>query len=300
MAAPPPGNPPAAEVTVDTQLVERLLEAQHPDLARRPLHLAAEGWDNLTFRLGQDMAVRMPRRQASARLIENEQAWLPQFAPRLPIRIPSPVRVGVPGAGFNWHWSIVPWIEGDQALNAPLRPTEAGRLGEFLRALHDLPMPAAAPHNPYRGVALADRKSPISDRLSQLAAETEHRALARAASASFDVAADAVLASQRSWLHGDLHGKNILSDGGRIAAIIDWGDICAGDIATDLAALWIMFPTEAHGSFWDEYGEVSRATLHRAGGWAIVFGLMLWAAHHEADPVFAKAGLEAINRACEM
>ena len=297
MAAPPPGNPPAAEVTVDAALVVRLLGAQHPDLAGLPLHLEAEGWDNLTFRLGTDLAVRLPRRHASAQLIKNEQAWLPTLAPHLPIPIPAPVRSGTPAAGFPWHWSVVPWIDGEQALSAPLRPSEAGRLGAFLRALHDIPVPADAPHNPYRGVALADRMSPIADRLKQLAAEPEHEELTRAATATFGVAAAAAPDSDPSWLHGDLHGKNIISDGGHIAAIVDWGDICAGDIATDLAAIWMMFPSKTHGAFWDVYGKPSAATLQRARGWAISFGLMLWGAHHEADPKFAQAGIDAIERA---
>ena len=54
------------------------------------------GWDNAMFRLGEQLAVRLPRRIAVAKLIDHEQRWLPQLAPLLPIAVPAPVRAGQP------------------------------------------------------------------------------------------------------------------------------------------------------------------------------------------------------------
>jgi aminoglycoside phosphotransferase (APT) family kinase protein len=67
-----------------------------------------------------------------------------------------------------------------------------------------------------------------------------------------------------------------LVDKGGITGIIDWGDLAAGDRATDLAALWCLFP-EKHlrEQVIDAYGEVSQETLARAKGWAILFGVVL-------------------------
>ena len=53
---------PAAEVSVPPELVRRLLAAQQPDLAHLPVRLIAHGWDNLMYRLGDELAVRLPRR----------------------------------------------------------------------------------------------------------------------------------------------------------------------------------------------------------------------------------------------
>jgi aminoglycoside phosphotransferase (APT) family kinase protein len=89
-------NMPAAEIDIDDGLVRRLLADQHPDLAGLPLALVANGWDNAIFRLGDDLAVRLPRRQLGADLVVNEQRWLPELAPRLPLRVPVPLRVGSP------------------------------------------------------------------------------------------------------------------------------------------------------------------------------------------------------------
>jgi hypothetical protein len=63
---------PAAEVSVSPELVRRLLEAQQPDLAHLPVRLMAYGWDNFMYRLGDELAVRLPRRAAAAGLIVHE------------------------------------------------------------------------------------------------------------------------------------------------------------------------------------------------------------------------------------
>src|SRR5688572_28502950 len=104
-----PAVPPDAEAPIDIPLVLALLKEQHPDLAGLSLVEAGEGWDNQTFRLGNDLAVRLPRRAASAPLIELEQRWLPSLALHLPLQVPSPLRIGRPGCGFPWRWSVTRW-----------------------------------------------------------------------------------------------------------------------------------------------------------------------------------------------
>jgi hypothetical protein len=50
----------------------------------------------------------------------------------------------------------------------------------------------------------------------------------------------------------------------------------SGDIATDLAAFWMIFPKEEnrHQAL-PEYGNISEATRRRAKGWAMFFGILL-------------------------
>src|SRR5919202_6625186 len=112
---------PHADLAVDAALVRRLLEEQHPDLAGLPLRLVANGWDNLILRLGDDLLVRVPRREAAAHLVRHEQEVLPRIAPALPVAVPVPVRVGVPSVAFPWHWSVLRWFEGVLAADAGLR-----------------------------------------------------------------------------------------------------------------------------------------------------------------------------------
>ena len=113
------GTKPPPEATITLSLVRALLQEQHANLAHLALSDIGEGWDNRLFRLGDDFAVRMPRRAISAALIEREQRWLPRLSPRLPLPIPVPRRVGRPGCGFPWPWSITSWFPGQSALLAP-------------------------------------------------------------------------------------------------------------------------------------------------------------------------------------
>src|SRR6478609_8517970 len=115
---------PAAELTLDEHGVRRLVRTVAPELGDLPLTRFAEGWDNVTLRLGSDLAVRMPRRLRAAPLIRHEQHALPLFAMHLAavnIHTPLPVFAGAPTPEFPWPWSIVPWLPGRQALGLPRR-----------------------------------------------------------------------------------------------------------------------------------------------------------------------------------
>src|SRR5437762_13473462 len=115
----PADNTPAAEVAIDDALVRGLLNEQLPDLSGLPLVRLAEGWDNVIYRLGDELTVRLPRRRLAAALVEHEQRWLPQLAPGLPLAIPAPVGIGRPGRGFPWSWSVCPWLPGVVAQQVP-------------------------------------------------------------------------------------------------------------------------------------------------------------------------------------
>ncbi|HVM40394.1 MAG TPA: aminoglycoside phosphotransferase family protein [Acidimicrobiia bacterium] len=272
MTALAPGTPPA-EVDVDAELVRRLLVAQHPDLADLPLSPVANGWDNAMFRLGDDLAVRLPRRALAAPLAEVEQRWLPDVAVGLPLAVPAPVRTGEPGEGFPWRWSVVPWIPGRSADEAAVSPSEAAVMGALLGAVHR-PAPPGAPRNPYRGVPLADRADTMAERLERLDGVPgfDRAGVERAWDAAV---AEPLHEGVPVWIHGDLHPRNVLADGGRLTGVVDWGDMCGGDPATDLACAWMLFPVEAHGAFRDAYGGIDDVTWARARGWAVFFAVVL-------------------------
>jgi aminoglycoside phosphotransferase (APT) family kinase protein len=287
---------PPAEHEVDEALARALLAEQHPDLADLPIRPAAHGWDNVMFRLGEDLALRLPRRAIGAELIATEQRWLPALAPRLPVAIPAPVRIGRPGCGYPWPWSVTRWIAGQTAAARPLREDEAPRLGAFLKALHT-PAPADAPFNPYRSIPLAER------------AKTE-ATVARVAAARPDLLTEQVRAAWRegvaaaidlapTWIHGDLHALNVLSDQGRLSGVIDWGDMARGDPATDLYGLWMLMPDRAaREAALEAYGGTSEATLKRARGWAVAMGVILVEAGLNNDPSHLAIG-ERTLRALE-
>jgi aminoglycoside phosphotransferase (APT) family kinase protein len=294
-AAPPLGTP-AAEFAIDAALVAGLLADQHPDLADLPLRVVDAGWDNALFRLGDRLAVRLPRRAVSAPLIANEQIWLPRLAAQLSLPVPAPYRKGEPGRGYPWGWSVVPWLAGTPADQDQPPASQAVPFAAFLRSLH-VEAPADAPINTVRGGPLAQRAATVEARLRRLAAagmiaQEIWQIWRSALSAPLDVAP--------TWLHGDLHSRNVLVEGGAISGIIDWGDITSGDRATDLASIWMLFaePRARHDAL-AAYADLSEATLQRARGWAVLFGAMLLDSGLHDNPRNAAIGERTLRRVAE-
>lgn len=265
---------PPAELEIDEVLVRTLLVEQHPDLAELPLRHIDAGWDNALWRLGDDLIVRLPRRSFAVGLTLNEQRWLPAIGDSLPLPVPRPVKVGMPSKAFPWPWSVVTYLVGTPGDVCALTdgPDAAWQLARFLRALH-VPAPPDAPLNPLRGsVPVGTRAEDFELLLARVGREIEPgplRAIWNAGAAAPGRQGPPV------WLHGDLHPANVLTDRGTLVGIIDFGDMCAGDAASDLAAAWIVLPDGAAGTFFDLYGGLDRATEQRARAWAALLGLML-------------------------
>ncbi|WP_062355612.1 aminoglycoside phosphotransferase family protein [Herbidospora yilanensis] len=255
------------QIDVSAELVRDLLRDQHPDLADRPVRLGARGWDNQLWRLGDDLAVRLPWATESADdLLRKEHTWLPVLAPRLPLPVPVPQRLGEPSARFPRPWIVTTWVPGDPADRAPVTGG-ADVLAAFLRALHQ-EAPGHAPLGRGRGGPLAGYTAGFE------------RQLAEAAGAGLVGDPDAVRAVWEEavrapawpgpplWLHGDLHPANVLTAGGVICGVVDFGDLCAGDPACDLSAAWLLLPDGAADDF-HAACQVDAATVRRARGWAV-------------------------------
>ena len=284
---------PAAEVVVDVTLVRALLRDQHPDLAELPLRVAANGWDNVIVRLGDELAVRVPRRAAAARLIEHEQRWLPGIAARVAavVPVPEPVRTGRPALGYPWSWSVVRWLPG-RPVGARAAGAEVARdLAAFLDLLH-VPAPPEAPANPFRAVPLAARSEAVLTRLdgSDL---PRAAALATAWRAAADLPAHT---GPPVWVHGDLHPFNVLVTatgvgGDRLSAVVDFGDLTAGDPAVDLATAWLTLDGPGRQVLRADLA-VDDDTWGRARGWAIAIGSAL---HLSDDRTFRAAARRIVE-----
>jgi aminoglycoside phosphotransferase (APT) family kinase protein len=268
----PANGTPVAEFEITSAFATALLADQHPDLARLPLRLVGEGWDNVLFRLGDWLAVRLPRRAAAANLICHEQTWLPRLAAQLSLPVPAPCRIGTSALGYPWRWSVVPWLPGQSADENQPVASQATKLGTFLRSLH-VPAPADAPVNPLRGVPLRQRAAGVQERMQRLSARTN--LITPQIRQVWEAGLTATVDVSSTWLHGDLHPRNVLVEDGIISGIIDWGDITSGDCATDLASIWMLFAeAQARHDALAAYGELSEATLQRAKAWAVLFGVM--------------------------
>ncbi|MFS0732763.1 aminoglycoside phosphotransferase family protein [Microbacterium sp. 1P10UB] len=293
---------PAAEVVITAELVRSLVRSQAAHLgaaASAPLRRAGSGWDCELWRLGDDLAVRMPRRALAAPLVLHEQQVLPLLGPRLRaegVDVPEPVLAGAPGHGYPWAWSVVPWFDGISASTTDRagRSAWAGALGRAIFALHS-PAPAEYPPNPFRGGPLSGRSDAVTARVAAVSRRLSVE-VRRAAETVWQagVAAPAWSAAP-VWIHGDVHPGNLIVRGDRLRALIDFGDVTAGDPAYDLAIAWLAFDATGRASFRSAYGSpADHALWTRARAWAVAMALLL-IAHGDDDPAAHREGHAALR-----
>jgi aminoglycoside phosphotransferase (APT) family kinase protein len=279
------GRPPA-EVRVDAQLVRLLLTAQFPHWADLPLAAVdSSGWDNVIYRLGMDLAVRLPRRRIGAEQVGKLHRWLPGLAGRLPLAIPAVVGQGVPGEDYPWQWSITSWLPGDiaPACRDLDHQSAAIRLAGFIEALRAID-PAGGPVSEFRR-DLADRDRQVTAAIDGLDDASHRAATSRAwrrarAAPAWDGPA--------VWMHGDLHPANLLVTSGELTGVVDFGLLAVGDPAVDLMVAWTFLSAPARRAFRAAL-PADEATWERGRGWALDLGLRC-AANSADNPLLGEIG----------
>jgi aminoglycoside phosphotransferase (APT) family kinase protein len=261
----------ADELEIDIPLVRRLLADQFPELAGLPLEpVASPGTDNAIYRLGSDLALRLPRIHWAAGQPALDARWLPGLAPLLPLPIPVPLATGAPGQGYPWSWSVVPWLEGETAHAEPINDLEraATDLAAFIAAMHRLD-PADGPPP---GTSTFARGEPLA--LRDDATRTAIASLGDAVDAEAVTAAwEAALRAPEwegvpVWLHGDLDARNVLVQDDRLSGVIDFGCLSIGDPACDVAVVWKMLSAGTRDIFRTALA-IDDATWARSRGWAL-------------------------------
>lgn len=287
------------EVHTDVSLVGRLLTAQFPqwaDLCIEPVHSA--GTDNVIHRLGDDMAVRLPRIRRAAGQVDKEHRWLPRLAPLLPLAIPVPLGKGMPAEDYPWQWSVYRWLDGeDVTVERIADPRHAAiELGRFVAALQRIDPddgPRPGEHNSFRGVALAERDASTRMAITSLDGTID----AGAATQAWEAALHApVWDGPLVWIHGDLLAGNLLARQGRLSAVIDFGCLGVGDPACDVMAAWTFLSAESREAFRAAV-HVDDATWARGRGWALSVGLIALPYYQVSNPVLARIARRAIDEA---
>jgi len=287
------------EMDTDVSLVGRLLAAQFPQWAGLPIEqVRSAGTDNAIYRLGDDMAVRLPRRPGpSTGQVDKEHEWLPRLAPFLPLAIPVPLAKGKPGEGYPWHWSVCRWLEGENATSeriADLRQA-ATDLAQFVTALQRIDPaggPPAGEHNFGRGVPLAQRESRTREAIEALDGTLETEAVTAAWEAALQAPA---WQGPPVWIHGDLSAGNLLAAQGRLSAVIDFGCLGVGDPACDLMVAWTLFSGESREAFRAALS-VDDATWTRGRGWALSWALIFIPYYLNTNPVGIGNALHTIDQ----
>lgn len=270
------------EVETSPDLVRRLLAAQLPAYAELPIErVDAGGTVNALFRLGTDMAVRLPRRADQD--IDREHATLRRIGPELPVEVPEPLAKGRAGDGHPFDWCIHRWLEGESPLAEAVKDRErlARDIAAAIAALWSIDGTGAPTVG--RGTSLVRWDAAARKGIEALASEIDVDIVTRA----WEESLAAPESQSAVWVHGDLIPGNILMRDGRLAGILDWGGSGLGDPACDLQPAWALLDPAARAAF-RELLDVDDATWIRGRGWALWTALAGIPYYRETNPVFAQ------------
>jgi len=270
---------------IRSDVVSCLVRMQVPWLAHEQVTTVdVDGWDNSSFRVGQQHVARMPTADGYVPAVEKEHRWLPVLAPHLPVSVPEPVHRGEPGCGFPRPWSLYGWIPGDTAAKGVDDLSRfAVDLAGFLCALQGIDAtgaPAAGDHSFGRGGPLSRYTRDVLDNLPILPSDMDTGAVVRVWKAAVARPYD----GPPVWFHGDMAPSNLLVTDDRLSAVIDFGTCGVGDPACDFVLAWTYLDADAAKILRARTG-VDDATWSRGAAWALWKALLTAA---EDDPAAAE------------
>lgn len=279
------------EVSIDSQLVSRLLADQFPEAARLSIReVRSTGTVNAVYRIGDHLAARLPRVERWAGDLVRELRWLPELSSHLTVAIPRPVFAGAATDYYGMPWAVYEWLAGtpyaddtiDDEGNAAL--ALAGFVSELRQA-----SPAGAPAAGRRPLRELDAGTRDAIRASGSMIDSP------AAMRVWDVAVDSPeWEGTPVWIHTDLLRPNLLAHAGRLSAVIDWGGAGVGDPAADVIAAWSVFGASGRRVFRTELG-VDDAIWNRARGYALHQAAAIIPYYRVTNPAFVTMATRTIR-----
>jgi aminoglycoside phosphotransferase (APT) family kinase protein len=279
------------EVATDVSLVDDLIRTQFPRWHGLPItQVKHGGTDHAIYRLGDDLAVRLPRIDWSKDQAERDAVTLPRLAPYLPVAVPEPLELGEPTENYPYRWSVVRWLSGDIAPIEAVDENTAIRLAELVQALHKIDA-TGEPWTTYRGrLDHSDSDERVRKSIAELGDDPRLLAL-------WQEVLDAPRWDQPGrWLHADLHQGNLLFTGGELTGVIDWGCAAVGDPAGDLMTAWLFLDERGRARFWRELAEFDDATWLRAQGWALELAVVALPYYRDTNPFLAEVARHTLRQ----
>lgn len=254
------------KITTDT--VKKLINTQFPEYQDLDIKMVNKsGHDNRTFHLGSNMLVRLPSAACYQPQVIKEGKWLKYLSQNLSLPITTQVALGQPSSLYPFYWSINNYIDG-KPLNQVTEICQnrlARDLAKFLSEFQSIdptggPKPGA--HNFERGGSLKFYEQQTLDHLLLL---KDHLPCDKL-KVIWDTAVSSSYQKDPVWVHGDIAAGNLLTDGSKLSAVIDFGILAVGDPACDYVMAWTYFEPEAREIFLDQ---IDSETIKRAKGWAL-------------------------------
>ena len=280
-----------SEHLINPDLVKKLIAEQFPEYAHLPIKsVRKQGHDNRTYRLGNDMLVRMPSAEYYALKVPKEQELLPLLKPYLSVDIPVPIKMGNPSHDYPFNFSIYKWLDGTSAnflkLNDKALESIAIQLAKFLKELQGIvgiDGPSPGKHNGWGGdhVSVYDEgaRKQISE-LSEIIDEYKAMEL-------WEQACKTKRNKNSVWIHGDFAFGNFLIKEGKLSGVIDFGGMAIGDPAGDLVIAWTFLKGKSREIF-KQAMDLDSDTWLRSRGWA------LWKATFDLCQIKNKNSAEAL------
>ena len=282
-----------SEQHINTDLVKKLISEQFPEYAHLPIKsVRKQGHDNRTYRLGNDMLVRMPSAEYYALKVPKEQELLPLLKPYLSVDIPVPIKMGNPSRDYPFNFSIYKWLDGTSAnflkLNDKALESIAIQLAKFLKELHGIvgiDGPSPGKHNGWGGDHVSVYDQGARKQIAELSEIIdEHKAMKL-----WEQACKTNPNKKSVWIHGDFAFGNFLIKDGELSGVIDFGGMAIGDPASDLVIVWTFLKGKSRKVFIESMGYDSDTWI-RARGWA------LWKATFELCQTKDKNSIYAIKQ----
>lgn len=272
------------EIDVSVGLVAALLAAQFPEFADLPIRpVTPVGTVNAMFRLGDELAVRLPRVPWGKDDVAAELEWLPLLAPYLPVAVPLPVAQGHPTPEYPWTWSIKRWLDGENPSVGQLSAPDllAADLANFILAFRAIELPEGP--RAYRGGALAAQDTQTRGALEQLDALVDTTAVRGVWDAALRLPA---WERPDVWAHADLMPGNLVLTDGRLTGVLDFPTAGKGDPATDLIIAWNLLPASVRPAFRAAV-QVDDATWARGRAKALSIAVIALPYYLNTNPVMA-------------
>lgn len=256
------------EIEINTTLVRQLLSSQFPEWADLPIHvIKPEGTDNSMYKLGLDKVVRLPRIERAVPSLETEFKWLPKLAPHLPISIPVILGKGNPEAFYPFPWMVCRYLEGKSPVIGKMlnHHQTAIDLGNFVVEMQKITLPGGAKSN--RGKPLSEKDQEVREAISLSQDTYDPALLTKIWDACLEIGK---WTGKPVWVHGDLHGGNVLARDGKITAVVDFGLAGIGDPACDMMPAWTLLTSETREIF-RSIVQPDNATWIRGLGWGLSY-----------------------------
>jgi aminoglycoside phosphotransferase (APT) family kinase protein len=287
------------QLAISPGMVRELVDEQFPSWRGLPVTaVESPGTVNAIFRIGGRLAARFPLRPGDAaavrRRLESEAAAARELAGRTRFATPEPVAIGEPGAGYPLPWAVQTWLSGATADDEDPGGSAAFAhdLAEFIGGVRAIGTGGRTFSGRGRGGDLRshdgwmetcfERSGRQLDvpRLRRLWATM--RALPRGAAG--DVMS-----------HGDLIPGNVLVSGGRLAGILDVGDLGPADPALDLVAAWHLLEDGPRQALRDDL-QCDDLEWERGRAWAFQQAMGLVWYYADSNPAMSRLGRRTLER----